>query len=359
MGGWGGVGFLFCGVGVMLEKIYNMRKIIMFFLVFAAKYSIAQQPQIARVSATNVTTIYTDLKQAINDAIDDDFIYIPGAAYTYDSITIKKRIHIIGTGHYPDSTISTGISQLNLNVFFVQGSNGSSFQGVKVIGHIYSSDLNNSNITISKCYIGGQISYGGSGVVNSTIFLSETVLQGINGANAMKFIIEKSIFLGNYVYDGCCGHYTMLSIANSQIRHCLFPSPGMNIHIIGSSISNCIFNTNVGLHGDLTSCSFNYNLFTKATSVTVTGANTELGNVAEGSFNNTFVDVQADGFNYAYNYKLKNTSVAHSIPGGAGIYYASVPYNPNPYNPHISAKDIKPTTNAQGQLEVKVKVKAN
>lgn len=334
------------------------KQFILFAFLFGCLiYVNAQQPQIARVSAANVTTIYTDFKQAIYAAQDDDIIYVPGAAFSSDSITINKRIHIIGTGHYPDSTLASGLSILNMDVFFMQGSSGASVQGVKT-KNILTYDVNNAGITISKCYLNGQITYGGSQVTNCNVFISETVAQAINGQNGVKFTVEKSIFLGNYVSDPS-GGYTLLYIQNSQFKHCLFPSPGTNINITSTIISNSIFNTNVGINGDLTTCSFNYNLFTKASAVTVVNTNTEIGNVAEGSLDNTFKNVPADGFNYAYDYRLKDNSVAKFIPGGAGIYSASIPYNPNPYNPHISFKEVKPTTNAQGQLEVKVKVKAN
>ena len=334
-----------------------MKKVITFIFLFIAISSIAQQAQIARVSSTGVTTIYTDLKQAIWNSQDDDIIYLPGATFSADSIGIKKRIHLIGTGHYPDSTLASGLTHLSTNIWFLSGSTGASVQGLKT-NNVYVADLINSTISMLKCNLTGIVGYGGYDVINCTFNIKESVFQSVDGRGAMKYNIEKCFILSNSIGDGTGNAYSLYALENSTVKYCIFPSNGINLIFNSTIISNNIFYGPIGGGANLSS--FYYNLFTTSTSVTTSfgGNNIEYGNVAEGTFNNTFINVTAAGFNYSFDYHLKNTSVGQIVPGGVGVYAASNPYNPNPYNPHIYFKQIDPATNAQGQLKINAKVKA-
>lgn len=323
--------------------------------------AIAQQPQIARVSSSGTTTIYTDIKQAIWAALDDDIIYLPGTSFSFDSIGISKRIHIIGSGHYPDSTIASGLSILGTDIYFLNGCNGASIQGFRTNNVYVKDDLVNCSITMVKCYLNGVLSaYGSTPVVNCTFAVKESIFQAVNGVNYVKYNIENCFILGNYI-NGGNGGYSMYYLTNSTVKHCVFPSNSNNIFGLNTIFSNNIFYgsiSNINAGSTQTGSSFINNLFTNANSITVLGFPIEFGNVAEGTYNNTFNNVTAEGFNYTFDYHLKNTSVGNSVPGGVGIYSGNNPYNPNPFNPHIYYKAVAPVTNSQGQLQINVRVKA-
>jgi hypothetical protein len=337
-----------------------MRKLILLSTILCfATTLIGQQPQIARVGAAGNTTIYTDIKLAINEAMEDDIIYIPGAAFSGDSITIKKRIHLIGTGHYPDSTLASGLSIINMPIYFIMGSDGASIQGLQV-SDIVNSDFTNSSITISKCFINGIITYVGSNAVNSTLNIHQCVLKGINANNFIRILLDKSVVLGNNITDAIGYSYALYGLRNSIVTNCIFPFDGIQLNASTSTFRHNIFYTSISIaYLDPATTIFNYNLLTNATSFPTIGVQTEIGNTAEGTFNNTFVNVTGGGFNYSFDYRLKNTSVGNSLGGSSvGIYASPNPYNPNPINPHIYYKSIAPATNAQGQLQINVKVKA-
>ena len=48
---------------------------------------------------------YVSLDSAYVHSVDGDTLYLPGGGY--ESLTVDKRLHIIGVGHNPDSTKAT------------------------------------------------------------------------------------------------------------------------------------------------------------------------------------------------------------------------------------------------------------
>ena len=60
-----------------------------------------------------------ELGAAVNAAQHGDTILCPGGEFIL-SLSIDKRIHILGVGHRPDSTYATGMSRLVGNVSFAE-----------------------------------------------------------------------------------------------------------------------------------------------------------------------------------------------------------------------------------------------
>lgn len=334
-----------------------MKYIFTTLLVLLTSATFAQTPQIARVSSDGTTTvIYTDIKKALAAAQDDDFIYLPAGTFNVDSVIIQKRVNVVGTGIYPDSTKATGKTVINGKVYLKVGRDGGSLQGIEFtnsssIGWIA---INGSgNFTISKTmfnYI-TDLDITAAG----TITIKECVINGyLNNAysssgnliyNVTNSIIHDNAYVTYYsLYDNCIFlSFTTIAGSYNEYRNCIFHVAGN----IGTNQPNRFFNSHI--ENGTSDNAFNNAALDLNTTYDATASSTFSGGACPSTFN------------YTFDYHLKSGSAA--IGSGTdgtdkGIYGSMYPYNPNPYNPHIYSKSIAPTTNAQGQLQINVKVKA-
>lgn len=328
----------------------------LFVLLVATTFS--QTPQIARVSSDGITTvIYTDLKKALSDAQNDDFIYLPAGTFNVDSVIIQKRINIVGTGIYPDSTKATGKTVINGKVYLKAGRDGGSLQGIEFansgsLGHILTYAA--GDFTISKTMFNSI--FDGDAAAAGTINIKECVVNGYlynynsasNGNliyNVTNSIIHDNSYPCYYsLYNNCIFlSFTTIAGNYNEYRNCIFHLAGS----IGTNQPNRFFNSHIEN----------------------AGSDNALGNAAlnlnttyDANVNNTFVGGYCPtSFNYTFDFHIKGSSTAASNGTDGtekGIYGSMNPYNPNPYNPHIYFKSIAPSTNAQGQLQINVKVKA-
>jgi len=333
-------------------------------LLTAATY--AQTPQIARVSSDGITTvIYTDIKKALSESQNDDFIYLPAGTFNVDSIIIQKRVNVVGTGIYPDSTKATGKTVINGNVFLTTGRDGGSLQGIEFSsssqGSIYISG--SGNFTISKCMfynIQDLILPYCTGIIN----IKECVLNGsmqtiYSNAGSFSYNVTNSIINNKLTSSN---GVLVINYNYSLFTNCTF----LNFSTLGGNYNeyrNSIFR--VYRSGDPTNSRF-YNShienFTNSGSSPFNGATLELNSTFDLISSSTFTGGACPAtFSYTFDFHVKSSSsAAGSGTDGTdkGIYGTMYPYNPNPYNPHIYSKSISPTTNAQGQLQINVKVKA-
>lgn len=335
-----------------------MKYIFTTLLVLLAATNFAQTPQIARVSSDGTTTvIYTDIKKALAAAQDDDFIYLPAGTFKVDSVIIQKRVNVVGTGIYPDSTKATGKTVINSIVYLKAGRDGGSLQGVEFStsggGSIAIYDA--GNFTISKCMFNKIYDYDAT--ASGTITIKECIVNGSfsnstsssNGNlvyNVSNSIIADegayySIF-SNCIFTNFTNLYGLYSTSNKEFRNCIFRTSSSSVFASSDRFYNCHFE-NVTANGFRdTPPQFN-------TTYDAPSGSTFVGGACPAAFS------------YTFDYHLKSGTAA--IGSGTdgmdkGIYGSMNPYNPNPYNPHIYFKNIAPATNAQGQLQINVKVKA-
>lgn len=338
-----------------------MKYLIATILVLLATKTKAQTPQIARVSSDGITTvIYTDLKKALKDAQNDDFIYLPGGTLKVDSVIIDKRINLVGTGIYPDSTNATRKTVITGTVYLNAGRDGGSLQGVEInnsggygLGNIiiYSA----GNFTISKSKFNQIYDYeassGGNISIKECVVSSE--LKNYSTYGNLVYNVANSIIndnLGVYTYYAVFTNCIFLNFSTvdggyNEFRNCIFHLSGN----IGTTTFSRYFNSHIENSVNSTTSPFQY-------------AALELNTTYDGAAYSTFVGGPSPTtFNYTFDFHIKSSSAA--VGSGTdgtdkGIYGSMNPYNPNPYNPHIYFQSIAPTTNAQGQLQINVKVKA-
>lgn len=349
-------------ISLIITSIYvrqYKRAVLFMGFVFITLSLFAQQPQIARVNSAGTTTIYTDLKVAMTAAQDDDFIYLPGGSFILDSLSFKKRVHLIGTGHYPDSLAATGKTIITTTCYIFNGGNNGSAQGIEINGIVQA--VEEGNFTFSKSRL-GTISIPalpgiGGGTYNFIDCLLTNWVNAFSVGNSITANFTRCICLAelgtcrNSVYKNCIFLYKITNgylgweMYNNQFSNNIFYATGLAVPAFGGS-GNQFFNNHVIIPGVFGGFG---------------GSSTELNTTNEFDLAATFINVPDNNFNYPFDYHVKPTSIAYTSGNDGtqkGIYGSNSPYNPNPYNPHIYFKNIAATTNAQGQLQIEVKVKA-
>jgi hypothetical protein len=331
--------------------------VMIFVLAILFSASFAQSPQFAVVRPDGTTYICPTFDSAYNKSADDDFIYLPGIIISGDK-TISKKLTLIGTGHYPDSTVYTGKTKFTGTVYLgkrctMEGidvtstiainnpaANGCSFLRVRC-GNLYFAGTNDHLIDGSVFYvISGSDFTTGSCTPSLNIFIKNsiiTILQIIQNSS-----VKNCLLLG---YD--FGN-TYLTTANTVFTNCIFkgffqfdPSGYGSCFVINSNSSNnCIWmNATPPAPGNN-----NYE-------------NHAIDTIMINAPNN-------QGFSYSYNYHLKPNSpylTAADDGGQIGIYGGAGPYKEGavPSNPHIYFKQVATQSNNSGQLQINVKVRTN
>jgi len=332
-----------------------------FFLVLGL-IKLSAQHQIIAVQNGDVPTFYTTLAFALADAEDGDTLYLPAGTFAMSG-TIDKKLHFVGRGHYPSDLTGSGISKITGNILLREGADGSSFEGLYLdqisLGNGNGSTfITISDILISRCstgniVLGGQFADANNPVNNVTnVTLTECVVKGnIAGRAAQNVLLEKSIVSGNL--SGFA--------AQTTIENCIF----LDRPFTGNSA--LVLNNSIFLYDGANFLSFeNHHVFNNSVFVYNFSAglgNNTLNNCVTGVIAaNIFENVSGTTFLYTHNYHLKESSPAIGVGTGgidAGIYGPAQPYTDGITSyPFIHEISIPGTTDADGMLNVQVKVSA-
>lgn len=338
-----------------------MKKLILsFVLVISITFSYAQKT-VAVLSGTT-WTFYDDFSPALRAAPAGSTIYVPGGSFDLGigGDTINRPITIIGVGHSPDSTASTGVS--NLNGSLSLGSNNISLIGVKTgqISTTYSTRVIVENLFISRCYTSSIILVNSdSGYIKSSAIF-ESNINSIRGSN------NTSLNSYSFTLNNCIVRDGVEEVKNGTIRN--------NIILGNLSCSSCQFG-----YGEVSNSTIenNYiyslgsnhpdnslkNNIVSTGSISCSNCTSMQNNYFSVAIASTFNNVQATTFSYDYDYHLKSTSVGKNAGTDGtdiGIYGSAYPYKEGavPPNPHISTKSIAPTSASNGTLPVNIKVVA-
>jgi len=306
---------------------------------------------------------YSVLQDAITNAQNKDTIYIPGGVFslTNSSITIDKELHLIGVGHYPDSSAVQGITYLNGSITLISGANYSSFEGFYLNGDINSgtptSNEDVDNITISRCNCG-------------SLTLDSLSTNWVVYENEIRGV------LSGYVQTPTNGHYTQNNLFSNNIFTSLVYGFGhnnefknnlflFNGYFNPSYIVDCTFKNNIFCStsslSSINSSVFNNNLFTIG--FTIPSGCVGINNIINQDQASIFVNQSGNEFNYTHDYHLNNSSPgknAGSDGTDIGIYGGIYPWKESsiPTNPHLQSARIAHKTDSNGNLNVQIKVAA-
>jgi hypothetical protein len=143
-----------------------------------------------------------------------------------------------------------------------------------------------------------------------------------------------------------------------MFTNCILLASGRSIHYASASV----IRNNIILYApdfyQSTNNQIQNNVFTTTPDLS---ANTLSGNYFNVPLANVFVNYGNDGFKYAYDFHLKTPgSFTGTDATQVGVYGSAKPWKEGsvPANPHIQTKTIAEQTNANGTLQVQVKVAA-
>jgi hypothetical protein len=351
-----------------------MKRIILalIIMVFSASYINAQTGQFAVVRPDGTTYICPTMDSAYIKAVNGDYIYLPGGTITFN-YAINKKLFIFGAGHHPDSSLTTGKTNMTSTITFESGANGGSIEGIISANdfrfHYTGNKINNyvfKRCRIRDILLDDQITQITPDSFPSNILISECILDNINVYLSTNDIFQKNIIRNAIWMPNSClvknntflkeagtvitgGWYTTFS--NNNFENNVFCSP--NPIPFGSGCNNNYYN-NLKVAGDpfLFQCSASSGI--------------ESGTISVASVSDIFVAFEPlySNFPYIDNYHLKPTcpGVNAGTDGtDVGIYGTSSPTNAGwvPSNPHIYYKQVAPETNTSGQLNIQFKVRSN
>ncbi len=321
-------------------------------MMLAFGFSSQAQNLIAVQNGTSVH-FYVSLDSANVHASDGDTLYLPGGSY--GSLTVDKRLHIIGVGHNPDSTKATARTIMQGLILNSGAANGS-VTGIYFHGNItFNSGF--KGYTISMCYISGSINNSAPVKTDSNISVIQNTIAGtFDFSRFSNSLISDNLFLSS------------VDISNNSI----FKN---NILLIYEGyyplkFSNCTIENNIG-YGSSETQSFRYCVLNNNINIGFNGSsgtNQGSGNfLGVGVLHSIFVNydsltmggesIYKADFHLAPNSPYKNAGTDGT---DIGIYGGTFPWKEGsiPYNPHIQKNSVSGTTDANGNLKVKIKVEA-
>jgi len=313
---------------------------------------IGRSQSIIAVQNATGASFYQTLNDAITNAVSGDKIYIPGGNWNL-TVPIDKELHIYGVGHDPDSTLATGITSITANLNLTTGADGGSLNGLKC-DYIYfgtstsNNDVNGYAITrVNAYYIEMRDNSP------SNIIIKEAVVrEHIYIRDAQNILILNS-YIGSVIFQ---------ANGNVLIDHCMVMSSGSSTtlsDITNAVVSNSFIKGNVsGSTGTI----FNNNIFGSTFSL-VPGYGS--GNFTFINFNSGIFMNFTGGSAWSYDFDLRlapgSIGVGAATDGtDIGLFGGSEPFKEGslPIIPHIEFKSIATHTNADGLLDVNIRVRA-
>lgn len=330
-------------------------------VVFMTTLSIFSQECIVVQEGGNITVYYTNcLDQAIDEASDGAVIYLSGGYYSMcNPVTeIDKKLHFIGAGYHPSSTIATGTTNIVSTIKLVPGADGTSITGIRFNDLTASSD----EITIWRCYF---IKVETTGPCKDWV-IDECIFNVINGTSANKFInLQLSRSINTVMTSGQTTH-SVRYVNNSDIFNNIFLSNSSYRfdYCNNNTISNNIFYS----HGSYFYYSSSYNttynnLLSSTYNSLSSNDNFDSNSLLNQTLTNHFVQYSnGDNFKFDANYRIKEGSVAKEYGTDGtdlGIYGTSEPYKDGAitFNPYIEQAIIA-TKSVDGGIKVKIQVEA-
>ena len=306
--------------------------------------------QIAVVQADGSTTVHSQLVDAIEAAKAGSVIYLPGGSFPIaDEVKITKPVTIIGIGHDPKNDNAEEFSRTTVtgNLFFQAGSSGSAVMGIYLTGNLY-------------------IGNGGDKVDNVLVRWNN-----INEVHVKNNTCEGTVVNQNYIrnptyFNGAKGEFT------NNIAHSIVDLDNETIayNVFCHSLSGGYRDTHAIKGCD--QCAINYNVILDWADGPHSGNScTAIGNMGWGdwsldeeffnasgaeSWGEVFVNDARVTPSSSYHFKGIYKQYEHKCGIYAGDGFSDTALPPIPF---IVEKSIPQQTDSQGNLNIKVRVRAS
>ena len=299
-----------------------MKKMILTTCMFLA---LSIQARVLRVNNFDGSAPYSKVQDAVDAAAEGDTIMLDGSPYNYGSITLNKRLVLVGNGY---SLKYNGIATeaYDASTYYIE---------VNAEGCV----LKSLNVTADT--------YGGGIGVNAPKVIINRCCIGTNSGNSY------SISLGEGA-NNCIIHQNRISgrIGNSYVRtsgHQITNNLLNNISFWAVDNSYVAYNTSWDRWGDAypycEDTKFEYNVVN----------NEDFG---KSDADNTFANNVAHDFSSANNVNELKEQSATLTAGGYGIFAGTDPFviSGVPSGPMIEKLDVPATAEAGGTMKVSVKI---
>jgi len=330
------------------------------FFLLALSFNAKAQKLIA-VQNVSSPTFFTLLDTAIVHAQNGDTIYLPGGTFPL-TVAVSKRLHIIGVGSVIDSALATGTSRISGNLTLNNNASYGSLVGIYLTGTIITG-ANITNYAVQRCYLSG-LSLANS--CSNWTFI-ENNIQGISsnaaptGASSCYFY--NNIFGARICYSSYIYYVFIFSVFKNNVFAFANTFYQYNSYWVPITAQNSTFENNIFVSVDYTACNqscgkaiansaLHNNLFVTTSYI---GCENNWGS------NNIFN--QALSTIFGTNYQLLPTCPGKNAGKDGtdiGIYGGSFPWKAGsvPPNPHIQSKNVAGNVDANGNLNVIIKVEA-
>lgn len=328
------------------------------FLLFSPITNAQQKVALHHNGTTTIFSGSNPLIDAYTAAVANDTIYLPGGTFAPPT-NFDKKITVFGAGHYQTATVATGKTFINGNVVLKENADNFYLEGVEVNGDFtFSNNESVNQVVVKRCKINGSLNVVGNLSFPSTNFglFGSVIIGTIDLVNAQNVLISNSIIqgrvlnsIGNALNNNILlteyvvyGSEAVINGDNNQVNNNIFRKINYANLIVGNGniASNNLCALVTPSFGTLPTVSGNYFGITQTT---------------------IFINQTGATFNYTHDYHLQNTTSYLGLDGTqVGIYGGLFPYKEEaiPINPHIESKTIAPQTNASGELNIQVLVKA-
>jgi hypothetical protein len=339
-----------------------MKNIRLFALWMAIAASVPVYAQTIALHSSSGTQIFRGNSAFLNAytaAQSGDTLYLSGGLFTPPS-ALDKQLKVFGAGHYVDSTMATGKTFINGQLTLSENADLFYLEGVEITGNlVFTNNHSVNNVTIKRCKVNGNTGVDGNLTFPCTnlALIGNVFMGSVNLENASNVLMSNNVF--NYLLHNTNGNLINNNIFLSgsfSYSYGYYVLTGSN-NILNNNIS--LYNVNNGFISGSGNFSSN-NLFV-ASSPNYGAAATAVGNYTGIAQTAIFVSQTGNTFDYSHNYHLQSpTTYIGTDSTEVGIYGGSFPYKEGavPHNPHIQLKNISPTTNANGDLQIEIQVEA-
>src|SRR5690554_3351183 len=333
-----------------------MKKYVIVSLLIS--FSFAAMAQTVALHRNGETQIFKGINafvDANNAAQDGDTLYLSGHNFTAPA-SFDKSLKIYGVGHLEEVTTATGKTYVNGNFALKQGADNFLIEGIDFGNLSVENNKSVKNLTVKRCNIRGAMTF--SGIENPTedVVMSGNILRGnINLQNTVRTLLNNNIIIGqiantrenifkNNVFLSHIGDHTIVGSDNMMLNNYFVKTYGSYRYRICNGNGNIFYN-NV----------FSYPTPDFGTNYIIDN------NWFEISMQDFFVHKEGEAYDLEDNLHLKNPEIYIGEDGTqVGIYGGMYPYKVGaiPVIPYIESVDIPHKVDENGNLPVKITIKA-
>jgi hypothetical protein len=270
--------------------------------------------------------------------------------------SISKGITVVGAGHFPDSPSVSIRTIINGALIIGEGSDNFHFEGLCITDNIYWNNVTINHGTVSRCRFTSFSLYSyNMSTLNNFSFVECFINGNVDCCNS--FISTNNMVIRQCAIQGNCSICGTNTVIDGNI---FFNASGG-----GMNLPNAIIKNNIILSPQFNGADgggkFYYNNLFVASSVNFGSNGYESLNYFNVPQSEIFVNQSGSALDYTHDYHLKNPEKYIGTDGTqVGLYGGVTPFKEKglPFNPQITSKSIAKQTDADGNLNVNVTVKA-